>query len=186
EPHAFGQVRHVDADRDGGHSRPSLANAPDPARLTHPRPATGPRRRTRRPGRPGHSSATPAALAVQALYGFGSASNAQQRAFAPCAIIEHLAGGEHLAADLLRVPRKEELRFDEIALEERLDRIVQFRNIGFAACRHYDAAWMLRTERRFALALLAFVARAVDLVEHQQARHRFRADLVEHVLRHRQ
>src|SRR5260221_7668972 len=100
---------------------------------------------SRRPMRSGRASLSiPPKLVLQALHRLGFTSDTQERALAVGALLEHLAGREDLPAHLLRDPGEEQLGLDEVALEERGDRLAQLHDVAFAARAHHDAAGILR------------------------------------------
>src|SRR6267378_1427443 len=121
--------------------------------------------------RAGYSSL--AQLLAQALNRLGLAAHAQERALGIGALLQHRAGGEDLPAQFLRRPGKEELGLDEVPLEERDDRLVQPGDVALLLRAHHDAAGVLCAQR-------GLVPAAVDLVEDEEARHVFRADLGQH------
>jgi hypothetical protein len=96
---------------------------------------------------------------------------------------EHLAGREISPRRFCEAQGEEELGLDEIALEERGDGLAQPRDIALAARAHHDTSGVLREQRGPQFSL---VSGPVDLVEHEQARHLLRADLVEHLVGHRE
>src|SRR2546430_14907928 len=116
-----------------------------------------------------------AQLLAQAPQGFGLAANAQERALAVGALLQHRTGGEDLSAQLLRRPGKEELGLDEVFLEERDDCLAQPGDVALPLRAHHDAAGVLCAQRRF-------VPAAVDLVEDDEARHVLSADLGQYFL----
>src|SRR5690242_16643929 len=71
------------------------------------------------------SAGSLAQLLAQAPEALRLAAHAQERAPGIGTFFQHRAGGEDLPAQLLLRPGKEELRLDEVPLEERGDRLVQ-------------------------------------------------------------
>src|SRR5512134_3397786 len=93
---------------------------------------------------PGFSLGDSADLLAQALHGLRLAAHAERRAVAPGALLQHFAAGEDLAAQVLRRPGKEQFGLDEIAPEERDDRLAQLRDVARAARADHDAAGVPR------------------------------------------
>src|SRR6266581_1253009 len=80
---------------------------------------------------------------AQALHRLALTANAQQRALAVGALLQHLAGREDFAAQLLCRPGKEEIGLDEVLAKERDDRFAQQGYIAGAARAHHDAIGVL-------------------------------------------
>ena len=160
-----------------------------------PRPRRQHARRIRRApqGRPGEvrqdralagKRACSSRRSAQALHGLGLAADAQERALAVGALLQHLAAREDLAAQVLRRPGEEKLGLDQVALEERDDCLAQLGDVALAAARSSRCTPGYCARSAASRSPGGFVADAVDLVEDEEARHGLRADLVEHFLGH--
>ena len=100
------------------------------------------------------------------------------------AFLEHFAVQEDLAAQMLHRPRDEKFVLGKIAPKERDDRRMELRDVLGAPRTHHDAVRVLSAQCGFACLPVGVVLDAIDLVEHEDTRHRVCADLAEHVLGH--
>ena len=99
---------------------------------------------------PGAGAVQPELLA-KALHRLGLAADAQERALAVGALLQHLAAGEDLAAQVLRRPGQEQLGLDQ-ALAGRTRRSAS-RSLATSPSRRALITmqpWVLRAQRRFA------------------------------------
>ena len=80
-----------------------------------------------------------AKLLTQAVQGPLLAADTEKRTLIIGTLIQHLTAREYFPTQLLGRPGQKKLGLDEIPLEKRNDRLVQFRDVVRAARAHHDA-----------------------------------------------
>ncbi|NDP47745.1 MAG: hypothetical protein GZ085_04990 [Sulfuriferula multivorans] len=118
-----------------------------------------------------------AELLAQAIQRVLFAADAEERTFLVGTFLQHLAAREYFSAQLLGRPGQKKLGLDEVLLEKRNDRLVQFGDVVGAARAHHEATGILGAQRGLAFHLRRRVADMVDLVEDAEARRILRIDL---------